>query len=131
MQNVQRRLDANTGGVERVLCLDAKAFLLRAWSPGGWKWNLRQWLQAASQEPDASFLSRGAASTALCLGLPLFKWVGEPQERYSGLYDLNGHSGNVNSVAFSPDGTSFVSGSDDRLVKIWNTETGAGVSILE
>jgi WD40 repeat protein len=41
---------------------------------------------------------------------------------------LSGHSGAVGSVAFSPDGNCVVSGSEDNLVKIWNTETGALVS---
>ena len=39
-----------------------------------------------------------------------------------------GHSAAVVSVAFSPDGTHFVSGSDDNLVKIVDTETGTEVS---
>ena len=39
-----------------------------------------------------------------------------------------GHSIAVVSVDFSPDGKQFVSGSDDTLVKIWDTETGAEVS---
>ena len=38
-----------------------------------------------------------------------------------------GHSG-VNSVAFSPDGSRVVSGSDDTFVKIWDVATGALVS---
>ena len=41
---------------------------------------------------------------------------------------LTGHSGKVYSVAFSPDGQSIVSGSKDKLVKIWDVETGAVVS---
>ena len=40
---------------------------------------------------------------------------------------LSGHSHGVMSVAFSPDGTRVVSGSDDMLVKIWDVETGAEV----
>jgi WD40 repeat protein len=40
---------------------------------------------------------------------------------------LTGHSGEVTSVAFSPDGTRVVSGSWDQLVKIWSSETGAEV----
>jgi WD40 repeat protein len=40
---------------------------------------------------------------------------------------LTGHSRDVNSVAFSPDGTRVVSGSYDNLVKIWSSETGAEV----
>ena len=41
---------------------------------------------------------------------------------------LTGHSGPVFSVVFSRDGNRVVSGSNDRLVKIWNAETGAEVS---
>ena len=43
---------------------------------------------------------------------------------------MTGHSAPLNSVAFSVDGRWIVSASDDSLVKIWNSETGAEVSIL-
>ena len=39
-----------------------------------------------------------------------------------------GHSATVHWVDFSPDGKHFVSGSSDKLVKIWKTQTGAEVS---
>ena len=42
----------------------------------------------------------------------------------------SGHSGKVFAVNFSPDGSHFVSGSGDTLVKIWDTETGAEVSVF-
>ena len=41
---------------------------------------------------------------------------------------LTGHTDAVGSVAFSPEGNRVVSGSYDKLVKIWDTETGAEVS---
>ena len=44
------------------------------------------------------------------------------------MHTLTGHSGAVLTVAFSPNGKRVVSGSCDRLVKIWNAETGAEVS---
>jgi len=37
------------------------------------------------------------------------------------------HLGTVSSLAFSPDGKRVVSGSDNNLVKIFDTETGAEV----
>ena len=40
------------------------------------------------------------------------------------MYPSSGHSEDVNSVAFSPDGTKVVSGSRDKTVKIWNVESG-------
>ena len=41
---------------------------------------------------------------------------------------LTGHTGHVWSIAFSRDGKFIVSGSADKLVKIWDTETGDEVS---
>ena len=41
---------------------------------------------------------------------------------------LKGHRGDVTSVAFTPDGRHVLSGSRDKLVKIWDAETGAEVS---
>jgi WD40 repeat protein len=46
------------------------------------------------------------------------------------MHTLTGHTNWVRSIAFSPDGKRVASGSDDRLVKIWDTETGALVSSL-
>ena len=46
------------------------------------------------------------------------------------MHTLTGHSGGVSKVAFSRDGnlvTSVASGSSDKLVKIWDTKTGAEV----
>jgi hypothetical protein len=128
-QNALRRLNASTDvDAERAICLDGGAFL-KKWE--GRKGDLQEWLQAASQEPDGSFLSRGATSTAQRLGLALVQWVSKPQGRYPGLYTLPGHSLQVTSVALSRDGKRAASASNDMLVKIWNTETGAEVSSLE
>ena len=33
---------------------------------------------------------------------------------------MNAHSNWIRSVAFSPDGTKIVSGSDDRTIKVWD-----------
>jgi WD40 repeat protein len=37
---------------------------------------------------------------------------------------LEGHTHDVNSVAFSPDGQSIVSGADDSTVRVWDATTG-------
>jgi WD40 repeat protein/tRNA A-37 threonylcarbamoyl transferase component Bud32 len=47
-------------------------------------------------------------------------WLRSPQH----LLTLNGHSKNVLSVSFSPDGKRIVSGSKDSTVKVWDAETG-------
>ena len=34
---------------------------------------------------------------------------------------INAHSREISSVAFSPDGTKIVSGSDDKTIKVWDS----------
>ena len=43
---------------------------------------------------------------------------------------LTGHSDYVTSVAYSPDGKHLVSGSSDKTVKVWDSQTGKEVSVL-
>ena len=44
---------------------------------------------------------------------------------------LEGHSREVQSVAFSPDGSKLASGSVDKTVQVWNMMTGQAEQILE
>ena len=44
---------------------------------------------------------------------------------------LSGHTGWVESLTFSPDGTSLVSGSDDTTVKLWDMQTGGVVKTFQ
>ena len=64
------------------------------------------------------------------LGQHLVCWPDKPQVRFPGLCTLTGHSDYVRSVAYSPDGKHIVSGSDDRTVKVWDSQTGKEVNVL-
>ena len=55
--------------------------------------------------------------------LPRGKWRIRPS---ASAPKQSAHSGPVTSVAFSPDGKTIVSGSDDKTLKVWD----AGASAL-
>ena len=57
--------------------------------------------------------------------------VEEDYLNFKCLKTLEGHSWDVYSVAYSPDGTKIISGSYDKTVKIWDANTGECLKTLE
>ena len=51
--------------------------------------------------------------------------------KFTCLQTLNGHSDYVHSVAYSPDGSRIISGSDDNTIKIWDVNIGTCLKTLE
>ncbi len=61
-----------------------------------------------------------AVFTSLFVGFE--KLNAQDVSKFKCLKTLEGHSDDVESVAFSPDGTKIISGSVDKTVKIWGKE---------
>ena len=59
----------------------------------------------------------------------MWKWD-NPSVEYLWRTGVTGHSRDVLSVAYSPDGKHIVSGSVDNTVKVWDSQTGKEVNVL-
>jgi WD40 repeat protein len=54
--------------------------------------------------------------------------LGNPANWPAEVHSLHGHTGPIDSVAYSPDGTHIVSGSRDKTVRVWVASTGQCVA---
>ncbi|QEL13456.1 WD40 repeat domain-containing protein [Limnoglobus roseus] len=46
------------------------------------------------------------------------------------IFVLNGHTDSVTAVAFSPDGSRIVTGSEDKTARVWDAKTGTELLAL-
>jgi WD40 repeat protein len=96
------------------------------WPCGGPPWEqpeprlstiLSQWRRSKEQRLPGFFWVRSMRPLQSALGGPL-----------QGIFQ--GHEHSVMSVAFDPEGRRIVSGSQDKTVRVWDTETGAQIARL-
>jgi eukaryotic-like serine/threonine-protein kinase len=60
-----------------------------------------------------------------------FEWYYWQRQCHQSLHTLRGFLGNVNSAVFSPDGQRILTGSDDKLAKLWDAATGRELFTLK
>lgn len=65
------------------------------------------------------------AAVATTAGIWFYEFSDQPPRFFGG------HTGPVNSIAFSPDGRYLVSGSDDFTVRLWDVAAGTTLHVLE
>ena len=75
------------------------------------------------------FFSLIVVFTSLFVGFE--KLNAQDVSKFKCLKTLEGHSHEVISVAYSPDGTKIISGSKDKTIKIWDANTGQCLKTLE
>lgn len=75
--------------------------------------------------PDGSLIAFAHVSGAI-------RVYGWENGRYNLLHEINNaHSGSVNALAFSPDGSLLVSGGDDGLIVFWRVADGVQLQVFE
>ncbi len=60
-----------------------------------------------------------------------WEWYHVHRLCHSDLITLKGHSSNVNSASYSPEGTMIITGSRDQTAKVWDASTGAEILTLQ
>lgn len=108
--------NAKTGEAERVLEGHSRSVAAVAWSPDG------------QRIVSGSFAQLPRATKETDKGGNLRIWNAATSEI---VHVLNGHSGSVLALDWSPDGQQFVSASNDSTLRIWDAQTGGIVLVLE
>ena len=115
------------GGI-RLWSTDPQTTLLERWFDQGYE----TLTSAVALAPDGQ--SAASAGDVAITGVEIEKsnaillWNIEDVRQ---AFALGGHTGAVNALAFSPDGTLLASASDDTTVRLWNPADGSEVVTLE
>lgn len=78
------------------------------------------WVRAAVYSPDSTHIVSADANNIIL-------WDAETKEQIS---VLEGHEGNVASLAYTPDGTILASSGWDKTIRLWDVESGEEIHAL-
>ena len=94
-----------------------------------WTWNLPDGAIARLGKGWILDIAYSADGTRLAVGSSVGVWV---YNVFTGaeLDFLTGHTSEVRSVAFNPDGSTLASGSWDHTIRLWNADTGQHLNTL-
>ena len=98
-------------------------------APGGHTLNLPEGAKARLGKGWISEIAYSPNGTRLAVGSAPGIWLYDTQTGEE-LSLLTGHTDDVNSVSFSPDGQTLASGSSDETLRLWDVGTGRVIRTL-
>ena len=129
----ERTIQAHTDGVNAVAVLPGGARFVSGSHDGTAKlWTLDGALERTFEVGNDGALRRGAARRRALCGRP-WTTTNEGDVRLyhvdgTLVHTFKGHTERVNAVAVTPDGQHIISGSSDKLVKVWSVASKSLVS---